>query len=73
VIGKSKKPRYFQKISSQKLPVVYHANKNARMTSAIFTDWFQRWDCELNKTKKAICLVLDNCTAHPNVFENHQA
>ena len=37
------------------------------MTSAIFTDWLQRWDSELNKTKKAICLVLDNCTAHPNI------
>lgn len=67
VIGKSKKPRCFQKIALQKLPVEYHANKNAWMTSAIFTDWLQRWDSELNKTKKAICLVLDNCTAHPNI------
>ncbi|XP_060872747.1 tigger transposable element-derived protein 6-like [Metopolophium dirhodum] len=67
VIGKSKKPRCFQKMSLQKLPVEYHANKNAWMTSAIFTDWLQRWDSELNKTKKAICLVLDNCTAHPNI------
>lgn len=32
-----------------------------------FIKWFQRWDRELNKTKKAIILVLDNCTTHPNV------
>jgi hypothetical protein len=53
VIGKSKKPRCFQKISLQKLPDECHANKNAWMTLAIFTEWLQRWDSELNKTKKA--------------------
>ncbi|VVC37159.1 DDE superfamily endonuclease domain,Homeobox domain-like,HTH CenpB-type DNA-binding domain [Cinara cedri] len=38
VIGKSKKPRCFQQISLQKLPVEYHSNKNAWMTSAIFIE-----------------------------------
>lgn len=32
-----------------------------------FIEWLQRWDRELDKTKKAIILVLDNCTTHPNV------
>ncbi|VVC35212.1 DDE superfamily endonuclease domain, partial [Cinara cedri] len=47
--------------------VEYHSNKNAWMTSTIFIEWLQRWNTELDKTKKAICLILDNCTAHPNV------
>lgn len=64
VIEKTKKPRCFKQISLQKLPVEYHTNKNAWMILAIF---WQHCDTELDKTKKAICLILDNCTAHHNV------
>lgn len=53
MIGKSEKPCCYQQISLQKLPVEYHANKNAWMTLAIFIEWLQRWYMELGKTKKA--------------------
>lgn len=42
VIGKSKKPRCFQQIPLPKLPVEYHANKNAWKTLSNFIEWLQR-------------------------------
>lgn len=62
VVGKSSKPRCFKGISMKNLGVDYYANKNAWMTSAIFTDWLQKWDKQL---KRRILLIVDNCRAHP--------
>ena len=65
VIGKSKKPRCFKGIDVDTLPVSYHANKNAWMTSLLFEDWITRWDSALGKQSRKILLLVDNCTAHP--------
>lgn len=70
---KNKKPRGFQQIVLQKLPLKYYASNNSWMALGIFIEQYlqqflQHWDRKLNKTKKSICLVLDNCTALPNVF-----
>jgi hypothetical protein len=46
VIGKRGKPRYFKGISTDNLPVLHHANKNAWMTSEIFKKWLMSWDVE---------------------------
>ncbi len=59
VIGKSKKPRCFKNVKD--LPVDYYANRNAWMTSMLFTEWLRKFDERL--CRKSILLV-DNCTAH---------
>ena len=58
------------------LPVKYSAQKNAWMDTTIFHDWFHHtfvpYVCDklssLGLECKAV-LVLDNCSAHPNVEE----
>ena len=62
VIGKSKKPRAFKNIKN--LPVDYTSNKKAWMTSEIFTSILIKWDLELQKQKRKIVLLVDNCSAH---------
>ncbi|KAL4091075.1 hypothetical protein QTP88_025816 [Uroleucon formosanum] len=64
VVGKSLKPRCFKNMSINKMPVHYHANKNAWMTSTIFSNWLYEWDKELQAKSRSI-LLIDNCAAHP--------
>lgn len=64
VIGKSKQPRSFPKDRS-KLPIEYDHSYNAWMTSDIFRRWLLRWDKRLSASKRKICLLIDNCSAHP--------
>lgn len=66
VIGKAKRPRCFPKDLS-KLPVTWESSKNAWMTASLFEKWLQEWDTALGKQKRKICLLLDNCSAHPKV------
>lgn len=65
VVGKSLNPRCFKNLSMEKLPVHYHANKNAWMTSTIFSNRLHEWDKELLAKSKSILLLIDNCAAHP--------
>lgn len=65
VIGKSKNPRCFKHV--KKLPVDYDNSKNAWMTSNIFTEFVLKWDRQLEKNKRKILLVIDNCSAHPEI------
>lgn len=67
VIGKSAKPRCFKGLVMNRLPVVYHANKNAWMTSVIFQEWLKSWDAELQRDSRKVLLLLDNCAAHPHL------
>ncbi|CAK9828167.1 Tigger transposable element-derived protein 4 [Anthophora retusa] len=69
VIGKSAMPRCFRGLSTNSLPVEYHANRNAWMTSDIFKQWLIRWDVELQRESRKILLILDNCAAHPKCSE----
>ena len=62
VIGKSANPRCFRGI--KKLPVTYKSNKNSWMTATLFQEWLEWFDARLQKQKKKICLLLDNCSAH---------
>lgn len=66
VVGKSKSPRGFPSNIS-KLPVQYKHSANAWMTSDIFTDFVQSWDKSLRLQGRSIVLLVDNCSAHPNV------
>ena len=63
IIGKAKQPRCFRGISS--LPLPYTFNKNSWMTGPIFRDWLQEFNKGMEKQKRKIALVLDNCAAHP--------
>ncbi|GLV33559.1 hypothetical protein CBL_20277, partial [Carabus blaptoides fortunei] len=49
------------------LPVEYHANKNAWMTSEIFRNWLTTWDLKLLHKQRKILLLVDNCAAHPHL------
>ncbi|XP_045167549.2 tigger transposable element-derived protein 4-like [Mercenaria mercenaria] len=64
VIGKSAKPRCFK--NKQTLPTKYSSNAKAWMTSEIFIAWLKDLDAALNKRRRNIALVVDNCPAHPN-------
>uniref|UniRef100_A0A3B3SWE0 HTH CENPB-type domain-containing protein n=1 Tax=Paramormyrops kingsleyae TaxID=1676925 RepID=A0A3B3SWE0_9TELE len=64
MIGKSKNPRAFKNVGS--LPVSYCVNKKAWMTSTLFDDWLKKLDRQMAKEKRKICMVIDNCPAHPN-------
>lgn len=65
VIGKSAKPRCFQKVKT--LPVDYAFSKKAWMNSEIFTKWLNNLDLKFHREKRKICLILDNCAAHIEV------
>ena len=67
VIGKSAKPRCFKGLKMDSLPVVYRANRNAWMTSELFTEWLKDWDRELQQKSRKVLLLLDNCAAHPRL------
>ena len=66
VIGKSANPRSASK-TSKKPPLSYEHNTKAWMTSTIFEKWVKKLDLQMKKSQRKIALVLDNCTAHPNV------
>lgn len=65
VIGKAKKPRCFKKVDIKKLPVSWYGNKNAWMTSSIFTEWVTQLNKQMKQKKRKILLFIDNCPAHP--------
>eukprot|EP00116_Pleurobrachia_bachei_P003893 sb/3464155/ len=71
MVGKSKKPRCFNKMAEKAIPVRYRAQKKAWMSSEVFSDiflkiWVPHIKCELQKKgldQRAIILV-DNATCH---------
>ena len=67
VIGKSRKPRCFKGIRVDLLPVTYRANENAWMTALLFKEWLKTWNKDLIEQGRKICLLVDNCSAHPEV------
>lgn len=62
VIGKFSNPRCFKSIKH--FPVIYKANQNSWMTRLIFDEYIAKWDEELIREGRKICLVIDNCTCH---------
>lgn len=65
VIGKYNKPRCFNSVKS--LPLQYYSNKNAWMTSDIFTTFLIKWNRELTVSNRNILLFVDNFSGHPNI------
>ncbi len=69
VINKAWKPHAFtqKRVNINQLPVEYHANKKAWMTSGIFMTWLYKLDRMFGRQKRKIALVIDNCPSHPHV------
>ena len=64
-IGKSAKPRTFKGVRN--LPVRYLSNRKAWMRSDIFEIEMQKFDCRMKKQGRKVCMIVDNCSAHPRV------
>lgn len=65
VIGKSKNPRCFKNVKA--LPVDYDHSRKAWMTSDIFTKFISKWEKQLRRENRRILLLIDNCSAHPEI------
>ena len=76
-IHTAQNPRCFKnRVNAQHLPVIWAANKKAWMTATLFEQWFPqnfvpdvRQYCQRKGIPFKILLLVDNCTAHPNL--NH--
>ena len=60
--GKFSNPRCF--LSIRKLPVEDRANTKAWMMADIFKDQLLSFYREMDRQKRKVLLVLDNCSAH---------
>ena len=76
LIGKSKKPRAFQNVNVDNLPVKYTNQKSAWMDSSIFKSWFHeqfvpsvKRFCDENNLPCKALLILDNAPTHPDECE----
>ena len=62
VIGKSADPLCFRGI--KKLPVTYKSNGNFWTTATILQEWLECFDARMQKLRKKVCLLFDNCSTH---------
>ena len=67
VIWKTLNPRCFKRVNKKTLPVEYHANKKAWMTSGIFENWLKKFGTRMGRKCRNVLLFLDNTTSHSNV------
>ncbi|XP_071481843.1 tigger transposable element-derived protein 4-like [Diadema antillarum] len=67
VIGKSINPRCFKRLDRKDLPVDYHANRKAWMTSNFFELWAKKLDAKMRRQDRKILLILDNAPSHPKL------
>jgi predicted transcriptional regulator len=65
LIGKSKKPRCFKRISGDNLPVIYRANKSSWMTTFLYDEWLHWFDRKMNGRK--VLLFVDNAPTHAKI------
>jgi hypothetical protein len=65
VIGKFKNPRCLNGV--KKLCVTYNSNSKAWMTSELFIEWLCAFDSSMEVKRRKVLLVMDNCSAHPNI------
>ena len=67
IIEKASKPRCFNKIKTEALPVQYKANKKAWMNSFLFEEWVKKLDRKMKSQNRHILLFIDNAPSHPHV------
>ena len=72
VIGRSAKPRCFKELVSRAcLPVDYSSNRRAWMTSKLFEEWLDKLNQSMQQKGRSILLLVDNCSAHPDVHRSN--
>ena len=54
-------------MNKKTLPVGYHANRKAWMTSGIFETWLEKFDKRMGCKGRKVLLFLDNVTLHSDV------
>ena len=64
VIGKSTKPRCFRNAT---IPLEYHSNSKAWMTSELFINFIRKFDSRITVAKRKIVVIVDNCPSHPRI------
>jgi len=64
IIGKAAKPRAFQKKSGADLGFYYRSNAKAWMTTKLYQEWINGWDCKLRQQDRHILLLQDNFSGH---------
>ncbi len=67
VIGKANNPRCFKGYDKHQLPVMYFADRKAWMTSELFTKWLCQLNNQMQRQKRNVLLMIDNCGAHPDI------
>ena len=65
VIGKAARPRAFNKLGTNLLPVEWRFNKKAWMTCKIMTEWLLQFDRKMRLQHRKILFFLDNAASHP--------
>ncbi|XP_041471253.1 tigger transposable element-derived protein 4-like [Lytechinus variegatus] len=65
IIGKAIKPRCFGRLERKDLPVDYHANKKAWMTSNLFELYMKKLNKKMQRQRRKIIMLLDNAPCHP--------
>ena len=65
LIGKSQQPKCFTNI--KKLPCRYRGQKKSWTDSILFEEWVRELDNQFEKQNQKIALIIDNCTAHPEI------
>ena len=64
LIATSKNPRALKGVDKSKLPVTYHSQKKAWMTTSIFKSWITNFDRSMRKQKRHVLLFMDNAGVH---------
>lgn len=67
IIGHSKKPRCFKGKDLSFMNMMYRSNKKAWMTSDLFCEWLDVVNRKMQQANRNIVMLVDNCSAHPNV------
>lgn len=71
VIGKFAKPRAFNRVNPETLPLYYRYNRKAWMTTEIMCEWLQLLNAEMVRKNRNILLFLDISPSHPHMtFSN---
>ncbi|XP_065642803.1 tigger transposable element-derived protein 4-like [Hydra vulgaris] len=65
VIGKSKSPRCFKGVKN--ISCRYRAQPKSWMFAELFEEWVKEIDLNFSFQKRKIALIVDYCSAHPNV------
>ncbi|KAF8225681.1 DDE-domain-containing protein, partial [Tricholoma matsutake] len=64
IIGKAKKPCAFGNKMGTQLGFYYCNNAKAWMTTALYQEWLQEWDCKLERQNWKVLLLQNNFSGH---------